>query len=84
MKSEILKLNKQFPLLLAKQKKERGAISILVDLLVIGLDNKYDGDDNGDDYELKNTWNSISIVCPDLTSGRKKQSSMPAATSTVI
>ena len=55
-----------------------------MDLLVIGLDNKYDGDDNGDDYELKNTWNSISIVCPDLTSGRKKQSSMPAATSTVI
>ena len=48
MKSQILKLNKQFPLFLAKQKKERGAISILVDLLVIGLDNKYDGDDNGD------------------------------------
>ena len=47
---------------------------------LIGLDNKLDDYD----YGLKNTWNSISIVWPDLTSGRKKQSSTPAATSTVI
>ena len=35
-------------------------------------------------YQQEITWNSSSMVWPVLTSGRKKQSSAPAATSTVI
>ena len=66
------------------QAKERERSNFHSDGIVGNWTWQHDGDDDGDYYKLKNTWNSISIVWPDLTSGRKKQSSTPAATSTVI